>query len=294
MTAALGAITEPGDVVVTESITYPGLRRLADFLRIRLHGVPDGWRRRRSRCVRGGLHQSAAQGVLLRGQHAQPDRHRRLGRTAPCPGARSRAVTASRSSKTTSTASCWARATSSRSRRMRRNSATISPASRSRWRRACASAISPSPKAPSISFAQVVRSTTWMAAPLTAEIAADWVEDGTGMDLAEAHRIEAIARQRMARRILNDRTEICGDESSYHIWLRLPGGLDRGRLCAAGAPQGRRRIAGHHLLADAQCAQRRAPVPLCTGRPAGAGNGAAAYRRDSADAARLAPAYGIV
>src|SRR5690242_6647356 len=39
MTAALGALTEPGDVVLAESLTYPGLRRLADFLRVRVHGV---------------------------------------------------------------------------------------------------------------------------------------------------------------------------------------------------------------------------------------------------------------
>ena len=71
------------------------------------------------------------------------------------------------------------------------------------------------------SFAQVVRSTTWMAAPLTAEIAADWVADGTGLDLAEAHRIEAIARQRMARRILQD-WDTSGDDASYHLWLKLP------------------------------------------------------------------------
>jgi DNA-binding transcriptional MocR family regulator len=39
MTAALGGLHRAGDVVVTESLTYPGLRRLADFLRVRLHGV---------------------------------------------------------------------------------------------------------------------------------------------------------------------------------------------------------------------------------------------------------------
>ena len=32
-------MTEPGDIVLAESLTYPGLRRLADFLRVRVHGV---------------------------------------------------------------------------------------------------------------------------------------------------------------------------------------------------------------------------------------------------------------
>ena len=31
----------------------------------------------------------------------------------------------------------------------------------------------------------------------------------------------AIARQRLARRILHE-VELCGDEASYHIWVRLP------------------------------------------------------------------------
>jgi DNA-binding transcriptional MocR family regulator len=40
MTVALGALTEPGDTVVTESLTWPGLRRLGDFLRFRVQGLP--------------------------------------------------------------------------------------------------------------------------------------------------------------------------------------------------------------------------------------------------------------
>ena len=37
---ALGALTEPGDTVLTESLTWPGLRRLGDFLRFRVQGLP--------------------------------------------------------------------------------------------------------------------------------------------------------------------------------------------------------------------------------------------------------------
>jgi DNA-binding transcriptional MocR family regulator len=37
---ALGALTEPGDTVLTEALTWPGLRRLGDFLRFRVQGLP--------------------------------------------------------------------------------------------------------------------------------------------------------------------------------------------------------------------------------------------------------------
>jgi DNA-binding transcriptional MocR family regulator len=37
---ALGALTEPGDTVLTESLTWPGLRRMGDFLRFRVQGLP--------------------------------------------------------------------------------------------------------------------------------------------------------------------------------------------------------------------------------------------------------------
>jgi DNA-binding transcriptional MocR family regulator len=40
MTVALGALTEPGDTVLTESLTWPGLRRMGDFLRFRVQGLP--------------------------------------------------------------------------------------------------------------------------------------------------------------------------------------------------------------------------------------------------------------
>ncbi len=37
--AVFGALARPGDVVLTESVTYPGIRRLAEAMRIRLHPV---------------------------------------------------------------------------------------------------------------------------------------------------------------------------------------------------------------------------------------------------------------
>ncbi len=270
---------------VTECVTYPGLRRLADFLRIRLHGVQmdhDG--------VDVDAFEAACINLRPKAFYCVVNMHNPTGivvsverRRARWP--RSPASTASRSSKTTSMDSCSARATSSPCRRMHRSLAIISPASRNPWRRACAWATSPFRKAPSTVLHKWCARPPGWPPPLTAEIAADWVEDGTGMDLAEAHRIEAIARQRMARRILSE-VDICGDESSYHIWLHLPEPWTADGFALQARLEGRRRVAGHHFLADTQCAQWGTVVPLCTGRPAHPGKRAAAYRRYPADAAR--------
>jgi DNA-binding transcriptional MocR family regulator len=60
-----------------------------------------------------------------------------------------------------------------------------------------------------------------MATPLTAEIATNWIENGTGLRLVQQHKAEAVARQQMAQDILGD-WEIRAHRASYHIWLSLP------------------------------------------------------------------------
>jgi DNA-binding transcriptional MocR family regulator len=70
-------------------------------------------------------------------------------------------------------------------------------------------------------LAQAAWATIWMATPLTAEIAATWIEDGTADRAAERKRREAAARQRIAAKILGHlryRAQPC----AYHVWLELP------------------------------------------------------------------------
>jgi DNA-binding transcriptional MocR family regulator len=66
-----------------------------------------------------------------------------------------------------------------------------------------------------------IRATTWMAAPLMAEIASRWVEDGTAARLLDAKREEATARQEIAARVLG-RFRIDTHPQAYHLWLHLP------------------------------------------------------------------------
>ncbi len=66
-----------------------------------------------------------------------------------------------------------------------------------------------------------IRATTWMAAPLTAELTARWIGDGTAAAALAEQRAEAEARQALARRLLGVRGP-GAHPRAHHLWLRLP------------------------------------------------------------------------
>lgn len=71
-------------------------------------------------------------------------------------------------------------------------------------------------------------SVAWMATPMIAEIARDWIETGTADDLLAAQRVELAARNRLAQRVLGGRSR--GFLHGLHRWLPLPEGSDEGEL----------------------------------------------------------------
>jgi len=63
--------------------------------------------------------------------------------------------------------------------------------------------------------------TTWMAAPLMAEIATVWMQNGTADRILAARREEARHRQKMATRALEG-LRYQAHPFGYHVWLQLP------------------------------------------------------------------------
>ena len=61
----------------------------------------------------------------------------------------------------------------------------------------------------------------WMPPPLMAEIAATWIIDGTAEKLNQFQRSEARVWQQMARRILVGH-DVRADPHGFHLWLSLP------------------------------------------------------------------------
>ena len=87
-------------------------------------------------------------------------------------------------------------------------------------------------------LASLIRSavnlTCWMTPPLTAEIVSRWIDDGTADDLIARHRAAASHRHGLARRILG--AETVGDRpAGLHLWLDLPAGWSADLFAARAA-----------------------------------------------------------
>ncbi|HXV22905.1 MAG TPA: PLP-dependent aminotransferase family protein [Alphaproteobacteria bacterium] len=70
-------------------------------------------------------------------------------------------------------------------------------------------------------FAEAIRMTCWMASPLAGEIVCRWIEDGTGERLIAAQREENAARIRIAGERLGPLMPQ-SHPAAAHLWLRLP------------------------------------------------------------------------
>lgn len=68
---------------------------------------------------------------------------------------------------------------------------------------------------------RAVRITLWYVSPLVTEIATRWIEDGSFDEVRQRRRAEVAARQTLARRILGaDRFR--SHPQAHHLWLELP------------------------------------------------------------------------
>lgn len=85
-------------------------------------------------------------------------------------------------------------------------------------------------------FLTALRSFALMVAPLTAALATQWVLDGSAARLMEGVRTEARLRHRMARNLLAGRYSGAGD--GLHVWLELPGYWKSSQLARAADSEG--------------------------------------------------------
>lgn len=98
-------------------------------------------------------------------------------------------------------------------------------------------------------FLEPLWATTVMAAPPMVEIAARWIDDGTASRMAEARRIEAGVRQGLARSILGELAR-GGHDHAFHLWLRAPAGTTSAELVAAAQQRGVAVIPGETFAVD--------------------------------------------
>ena len=219
MLLSLMAATRPGDTLLTESLTFPGMSALAGEMHLRLHGVAaDG------EGILPDAFDAACRSTGARALYCIPTQHNPT--TATMSEARRLAVVEvarrhgvdvieddiygffpedrppplaafapERVFFVTSTSKC------------------LAPGLRIGF-------VAPPPDRID-RVAKSVRLTTWFASPLGAEIAARWIVDGTADELIAWQRRELKARHAIARSLLPE--GLChSDPTSLQLWLTLP------------------------------------------------------------------------
>ncbi len=221
MTVAFAGLTQPGDVVLSEALTYPGMKAAANLLRLRLHGVAmDG------HGVLPEAFEAACRAQRPKALYCMPNIQNPTG--ALMPEARRREIAAiARKHRVAvveddiysflldETPPPLASLAGELGYYLTSVSKCIAPGLRTGFL-----VVPPGPQA---NFAAAVRTTMWMASPLSAELTARWLVDGTAMRQVEAHRAEAIIRQEMARARLTG-FDYAAHPRGYHGWLTLPPG----------------------------------------------------------------------
>jgi DNA-binding transcriptional MocR family regulator len=105
------------------------------------------------------------------------------------------------------------------------------------------------PEGQSAPFIAALRATTWMASPIAAEVAARWIRDGTATSMAEAQRKAAIERQKIAHRLLAG-FDYRAHPNSFFGMLHLPANWRAGDLVSAAARRGVRLRAAEAFSTD--------------------------------------------
>jgi len=216
---ALHALTAPGDVVLAENLTYPVFKTLAGLQRLKVQGIAmDG-----QGIVPDAL-EAACRGGAAKVLYCIPTIQNPTALVMPEARRKRIAAIAQTHGVTIIEDDLYGLLPAERPLPLARHapestvyvtslSKTLAPGLRIGYLWA--------PRPLFERMIPAIASTTWMAPPLTAEIAARWTDDGTADAILKRKRALAAERQKLAARIL--RTSGAGAHPhGYHLWLPLP------------------------------------------------------------------------
>lgn len=221
MAAASLALLKAGDVVLTESLTYPGMTSLASHLSVRVRHVEMDEFGMRPDALESAVRETGARVVYLMPIHQNPTtvtmNKARLGEIARIAQAHDLVLIED---------DIYGFQPSKREPPL----AQLAP-DNTIYISGFAKSISPglrvgcikAPKGLFNAVTQAVQITGWMIPPLMGEIAARWITSGTARDLIKWHRAETRARYAMAVEIL-DGFSFKGGPECLHLWMDLPDG----------------------------------------------------------------------
>jgi len=220
---ALAAHAARGDLIATEQLNYPGIRRIADFLGLRLVGLP---------LDEQGMEPDALAAACakhkLRGLICTPGNHNPTTATMSLERRRRILDIALGHGLTVIEDDVHGPLTAGKIPPLYALSqgATVYVSSISK-------AIAPGLRigylvSPSASSAQrcaeLVHTSTWGAPPLVGDIVSHWIETGAADRFIDHHLRCAEERVRLARTVLQG-ADMRSSLNSYHAWLMLPPGL---------------------------------------------------------------------
>lgn len=220
MMLAFAVLTEPGDLVLTGSLTYPGMSALARLLRLRLQGVAMDEHGMRPDALAEACRRSAPRAIYVIPTIQNP-----TAVFMPAPRRQEIAEIARSHDIHIVEDDIYAHAmrqvplpiaafAPELSFRVDGLSKSVAPGLRIGFLRC--------PPSTRQSVAAALMATTIMASPITAEIASTIIEDGVAARIVDVRREQIAARQRLAREILGDAIAPHSRAESMHLWVRLP------------------------------------------------------------------------
>ena len=216
--AALMATASPGDIVLAEALTYPPLKQIAHHLHLRLHAVEmDG-----HGIVPEAL-DAACRGTASKVLYCMPTLHSPTGISMPEERRRDIAQIARDQGLTIIEDDVFGFLPENRPSPL----AVFAP-ERTVFVTSVSKCLAPGlrigiVRAPEIhreAVRNAVRMSCWMPSPITAEIACQWIEDGTADRLNDWLRAEMQARCQLACDILGNAVA-CPPFLSFHLWIEL-------------------------------------------------------------------------
>ena len=225
MALSFASLTSPGDLVLTEELTYPGMKALAAMLNLRLQGLAmdrDG--------VLPDAFENACKKSFPKALYCMPNVHNPTG--VVMPESRRREIAAIARTygvalvEDDTYSYLLAEAPPALSSFAPEISYFLSSLSKSvasglRIAYILAPDAGGSSNPPMQRLAAKVPAIAWMAAPLMGEIASRWIHGGEAMAMVKEKRKETAARRKLYEEILASHPTASHPRSS-HVWLNLP------------------------------------------------------------------------
>jgi len=288
MFVAFSAVTRPGETVLTEELTYSGMKRLAQQMHLKVRGVPMDAEGLRPDALEAACRASRARVLYCMPRLQNP--------TSAIMSDRRRRQVAAMAAKYRLTVieddvyGFHAPDTAPLMTLIPDRTIFITSLSKSLFpglRLGCVVA----PETVLEKICDAIHATMIMPSPIGADLLCGWLEDGTAARIAEWKRHETTARQAVARRVLEGE-RLQTSPASPHVWMHLPGRWGSDDFVAAARARGVYvNAAGEFAIAD----QHPRAVRLCLGTPrTRAGLEEALTRIVSTLADRALPARAVV